>query len=325
MVGRRFVNACMALAALLAVTGSAIADNWPNKPVKIIVPFAAGGGTDLFGRILAAALSQRLGQQVYVENRGGANGILGIQTVLAAEADGYTFCVCSDTPLTVNPSLYEKLPYDPVRDLIPIAILNDAPALLVANPTVPAKTVVELVALVKANPDKYSYSSGGAGNFSHLGMALFAAMTNTKMVHVPYKGTGPATVALLTGEAQLMLNLVALTAGHIADGKIKAIAATGAQRNPAFPDLPTVAETLPGFEVTPWTGFFAPKGTPEPIIERLRRESETIIRDPALVAKLTEMQLLPVYYPGEKATARITREIEKWAKVVKSAGIKPQQ
>jgi tripartite-type tricarboxylate transporter receptor subunit TctC len=314
----------LALAALVAglLPGTASAQAWPNRPIKLVCPFPAGGGTDVIARIVAQQLSTRLGQQVYVENRGGANGGAGTLEVARAEPDGYTLGAISDSPMTVNPSMYEKLPYQPLRDFIAVARVNHFPSLLVAHPSVPIKSVPELIAYAKANPGKLNFSSAGAGNFSHLGLETIASRSGIKIVHVPYRGVGPATTAVIAGDVQLMYNNAATALPHVQAGKLVGLAVGTLERLPDLPNIPTVAETLPGFNVTPWVGVFAPAKTPKEITDRLSREVAALLKDPAVMKSFAEQQIRAAYLETGPFTQEIQKETEQWATVIKALGIK---
>ena len=254
--------AAIALAGAMPamVSAQTPAQPWPQRSIKMIVPFPAGGGTDFIARIAAKHLSDRLGQQVFVENRGGANGAIGLQALMQSDPDGYTIATCSDTPLVVNPSLYEKLAYAPLRDFVPVANMVRFPGMLAVHPSVPARSVAELIALAKAKPAALTYASAGVGNFSHLAMELFSQASGVKLLHVPYKGTGPASLALIGGEVQMGFNNVQLLLQPVQAGQLVGLAVAEPKRMPALPDLPAVAETVPGFEMAPWVGIirFAP-------------------------------------------------------------------
>lgn len=300
----------------------AAAQAWPQKPIKMIVPFAAGGGTDFIARLAAKHLSERLGQQIVVENRGGANGALGVQAVVQADPDGYTIGAISDTPVTVNPSLYEKLTYQPLRDLIPVAPMVRYPSMLAAHPSVPARNVAELIALAKAKPGQLSYGSGGIGNFSHLGLELLALQTGTKLLHVPYRGVGPATMALLAGDVQLMYNNTATALEYVRAGKMVPLAIGDAQRLPALPDIPAIAETVPGFEMSPWVGIFVPAKTSGDIVARLSKEVAAFLQHPDVVSLFAKQQIVALYRNPDEFTQIIKKDMDKWANVIKTAGIK---
>ncbi len=314
------------LAATLALTCAvpvlAAAQTWPQRSIKMIVPFPAGGGTDFIARLAAKHLSDRLGQQVFVENRGGANGAVGLQALMQSDADGYTISACSDTPLVVNPALYPKLPYAPLRDFVPVATMVRFPGMLAVHPSVPARSVSELIALAKAKPGGLAYASAGIGNFSHLAMELFSQATGVKLLHVPYKGTGPASLALIGGEVQMGFNNVQTLLQTVQSGQLVALAVAEPKRMPALPDLPAVAETVPGFEMAPWVGIIAPARTPKEIVDRLSKETLAIMRDPQVVKQLTEQQVTPFALDPDQLDQLIRKDLEKWAGVIKTAGIK---
>ena len=313
--------ALLGLALLAPATGEA--QGWqPNRPIKLICPFPAGGGTDVMARIVAQQLSTRLGQNVYVENRSGANGGAGSLEVARAEPDGYTLGAISDSPNTVNPSLYANLQYVPLRDFVPIARVNHFPSYLVAHPSAPFKDVAGLIAYAKANPGKLNYSSGGVGNFSHLGLAMLSFQAGIDLVHVPYRGIGPATTAILAGEVQLTYNNVATALPHVQAGKLTGLAVGTADRLPALPNVPAVAETLPGFNVTPWVGIFAPAKTPKEITDRISKEVDALLKDPAIVKNFADQQIRAAYLDTPAFTAEIKKETEAWEKVIKTLGIK---
>jgi tripartite-type tricarboxylate transporter receptor subunit TctC len=311
-----------ALGLLCLAPALAAAQSWPQKSIKMIVPFPAGGGTDFIARVVAKHLSQRLGQQVYVENRGGANGAIGMQALAQADPDGYTISACSDTPLVVNPSLNEKLAYQPLRDFAPVATLVRFPGMLAVHPSVPARSVAELIALAKEKPGVLTYASAGVGNFSHLAMELFTFATGVKLLHVPYKGTGPASLALIGGEVQMGFNNVQTLLQNVKAGQLVALATAEPKRIPALPDLPTVAETVPGFEMAPWVGIVVPIKTPKEIVARLSQETLVVMRDPEVVKVLAEQQVTPFALAPDQFDQLIRRDLDKWAKVIKSAGIK---
>jgi tripartite-type tricarboxylate transporter receptor subunit TctC len=308
---------------LLAPTLAA-AQSWPQKPIKMIVPFPAGGGTDFIGRVVAKHLTDRLGQQVVVENRGGANGAIGLQALMQADPDGYTIATSSDTPLVVNPWLYEKLPYQALRDFVPAATLVRFPGMLAVHPSVPAKNVAELIALAKAKPGSLAYASAGVGNFSHLAMELFALATGVKLLHVPYKGTGPASLALIGGDVQMGFNNVQTLLQNVQAGQLRALAVAEPQRVSVLPDVPAVAETVPGFTMAPWIGVIAPVKTPKDIVARLSQETLAVIRDPQVIKLLIEKQVTPMAMGPQEFEQLIKTDLDRWEKVIKTAGIKPE-
>ena len=311
-----------ALGMLCLAHTLAAAQSWPQKSIKMIVPFPAGGGTDFIGRLVARHLSQRLGQQVYVENRGGANGAIGLQALMQSDPDGYTISACSDTPLVVNPSLYEKLPYEPLRDFVPVATLVRFPGMLAVHPSVPARSVAELIALAKSKPGGLAYASAGIGNFSHLAMELFSLATGVKLLHVPYKGTGPASLALIGGDVQLGFNNVQTLLQNVQSGQLVALAVAEPKRMPTLPDLPAVAETVPGFEMAPWVGIIVPAKTPKEIVDRLSHETLAIMSDPEVVKLLTDQQVTPFALEPVQFEGLVRKDLDKWAKVIKTVGIK---
>jgi tripartite-type tricarboxylate transporter receptor subunit TctC len=298
------------------------AQAWPQRPIRMICPFPAGGGTDFIARLAAKHLSDRLGQQVYVENRGGANGAIGLQALMQSDPDGYTIGAISDGPIVANPALYEKLAYQPLRDFIPVAMMIRYPSMLIAHPGVGVRNVAELIALAKAKPGVLTYSSGGTGNFSHLGLELLALQTGIKLLHVPYRGVGPATMALIGGDVQLMYNNVATALEHVRGGKAVPIAVGEPARLPALPDIPAVAETVPGFEMSAWVAIFVPAKTPKDVVTRLSQEVAALLKDPDVMKIFAEQQILAFYKDPDDLARYIKVELEKWDQVIKSAGIK---
>jgi len=313
-----------ALALTSLVPAFAVAQAWPQKSIKMIVPFPAGGGTDAIARIAAKYLSQRLGQQVYVENRGGANGAIGLQALATSDPDGYTIATCSDTPLTVNPSLYDKVPYDPLRDFIPVAGLVRFPGMLAVHPSVPARSVAEIIALAKAKPGALTYASAGIGNFSHLAMELFSQKAGIKLLHVPYKGTGPASLALVAGDVQMGFNNVQTLFQNMQAGQVVALGVAEPKRMPELPNLPAVGETVPGFEMAPWSGIIVPAKTPKEIVAKLAQETLAVIRDPEVIKLLNDQHLTPMPLEASAYEQLIRSDLAKWASVIKTAQIKAE-
>jgi tripartite-type tricarboxylate transporter receptor subunit TctC len=312
-----------AAAGLLCLaTAASLAQSWPQKPVRFIVPFPAGGGTDFVARLVAKYLQEKLGQTIVVENRGGANGAIGLMAVKQSLADGYTFAFTSDTPMTVNPWLYKDLSYDPPKDFIPVASAVRLPGMLAAHPSFAANSIAELIALAKEKPGSINYASAGVGNFSHLAMELFSGATGVKLQHVPYKGTGPAAQALLSGEVQVGFNNVQTLLQFVQDGKLKALGVAEPKRMPQFPNFPAVAETVPGFEMAPWVGLVAPAGTPQPIVDRLSEATLAVLNDPAIAKQVSDQQLTVMAIAKEKFGELIKADLAKWQKVVKDANIK---
>ena len=318
----RLIGLATTLLLACALSQAASAQAWPQKPIKMIIPFPAGGGTDFIGRVAAKHLSDRLGQQVFVENRGGANGGVGLQALMQADPDGYTIGTSSDTPLVVNPWIYDKLPYQALRDFVPVATLVRFPGMLAVHPSVPVKSVAELIALAKAKPGDLAYASAGVGNFSHLAMELFSLATGVKLLHVPYKGTGPASLALIGGEVQMGFNNVQTLLQNVREGQLRALAVAEPQRMAALPDVPTVAETVPGFAMAPWIGIIVPTKTPKEVVARLSQETLTVMRDPEVVKLLNDQQVTPMATGPQEFETLIKTDLAKWEKVVKTAGIK---
>ncbi|MFL5048128.1 MAG: Bug family tripartite tricarboxylate transporter substrate binding protein [Xanthobacteraceae bacterium] len=322
---RKSIAALLAALAIACLAPAyAPAQSWPQKPVKMIVPFPAGGGTDAIARIVAKYLTQRLGQQVFVENRGGANGGIGLQALAVSDPDGYTIATSSDTPLTVNPSLYSKLPYEPLRDFVPVTTLVRFPGMLAVHPSVPVRSIAELIALAKEKPGGLTYASAGVGNFSHLAMELFSLKAGIKLLHVPYKGTGPASLALVAGDVQMGFNNVSTLFQNMQAGQVVALGVAEPKRMPDLPNVPAVAETLPGFEMAPWAGIIVPAKTPKEIVTRLSQETIAVMRDPEVVKLLSEQQLTPYSLEAPEFEKLVRQDHEKWAAVIKTAGIKPE-
>lgn len=312
------------LAILLCALAPSSAQTWPDKPIRFIVPNPAGGGTDVVGRMLAGYLSQRLGQTVFVENRGGANGAIGLDVVKQSNPDGYTLAFAADTPMTVNPWMYKKLPYDPLKDFQPVASAIRLPGMLAAHPSLGVTTIAGLIEAAKKKPGGIAYASAGVGNFSHLAMELFSMATGTKLLHVPYKGTGPASVALLAGEVQVGFNNVQTLIQSVQDGKLTPLGVAELKRMPQLPNLPAVAETVPGFEMAPYVGLFAPAATPKPIVKRLSDEIISILNDPAIAKQFTDQYLTVMALGPDDYRNLIQADLNKWGKVIKAAGIEPE-
>jgi tripartite-type tricarboxylate transporter receptor subunit TctC len=317
---------CVALACLAPVAASpALAQAWPNKPIRWISPFAPGGGADITSRAIAAKLTPALGQQVVVENRGGAGGMVGTEIAAKAPADGYTLLLGTIGPIAVNPSLHSKMPYDPIRDLAPITQVANALNVLVVHPSLPVKSVKELIALARARPGELNYGSSGSGAADHLAGELFNSLAKVKMVHVPYKGGAPAMLDLVSGNVQLIFSTVSTAIASIKANRVRPLAMTGNQRFELMPELPTIAEAgLKGFEVNNWYGVFAPAGTPREIIVRLNAEIVKIMAMPDVRARLLDSGIAAVTSTPEQFSAYIQAETAKWAKVIREAGIKAE-
>ncbi|HSF46862.1 MAG TPA: tripartite tricarboxylate transporter substrate binding protein [Burkholderiales bacterium] len=314
----------LAAAAVLGPgTAGALVQEYPKKPITMIVPYPAGGATDILARALGEKLTASLGQQVVIDNRPGANGNIGAQIAAKAAPDGYTLLMSPASTLTHNPSLYSKMPFDPLKDLAPISIVAETPMVVVVNPAIPAKSIKELVDLAKSKPGALSFASPGTGSSPHLSGELFKVMTKTDMVHVPYKGAAPAVTDLVGGQVQLMFDTIVSSLPHVKSGKLRALAVTPAKRSPLLPELPTVAEAgVPGYEATTWFGLLAPAGTPKPIIEKLHNEVVKILKTPDMKSRLDQLGAEPIGNTPEEFTAAMKQEMAKWAKVVADAGIR---
>ncbi len=317
---KALVSAVM-LAAIGTVCTSSMAQNYPSRPVRIIVPFAPGGGSDIFGRTLAVRLSEALGQPVLVENRPGGNTLIGAELAARAAPDGYTLFLSTNGTVAINPSLYKKLPYDPVRDYAPVSLLGVGPNVLVVHPSLPVKSVKELITLARNHPGKLSYASSGVGGAPHLAGELFKHMAQVNLVHVPYKGAAPATTDLLGGQVQVMFAGLGPAIGHIKANKLRGLAVASAKRSAALPTLPTLGESLTGFEASSWFALFAPAATPPDVITKLNREIGKV-----MARKDVHEQLMAQGYepatgtPGDLA-AQLAKDIARWSDVITRAGI----
>ena len=311
-------------AVIASLSFGASAQSYPNKPIKIIVPYTAGGTTDLLARTVGHKLSEKWKQPVIVDNRPGANGIIGMDLVAKASPDGYTLGLASPGTHAVNETLYAAtIPHKPQKDFVPVSLAVRAPMVLVVNSTVPVKNVKELIAYVKANPGKLSIASGGSGSSQHIAAEQLKTMAGIDMVHVPYKGGGAAYIDLIGGQVQVMIDALQQSMPHIKSGKLRPIAVASAQRLPQLPDVPTLAESgVPGYESGAWYGFVAPAGTPKEIVNQLSREIAAIVKMPDVRQTLEAPGLVPVGSTPEEFAAFIAKETEKDAKVIKAANIK---
>lgn len=311
----------IALAATVWTGAAAAQENYPNRPIRLVVPFAAGGSTDIVARIIAAKMGDILKQPVVVDNRGGAGGNLGAAAVARAAPDGYTVLMGTVATHAINPALYTKMPYDPVKDFAPVSLLVNVPNVVIVHPSLNVKTTAELIALLKANPDKYEYASSGVGTPLHLSGALFESMAGVKMVHVPYKGAGPAMLDLVGGQVKIMFDNLPSAIGHIRKGAVVGLAITTKERSPAAPDLPTVSESgLPGYETYSWNAIFAPAGTPMAIIDKLAQAGAQAVADPEVQAKLADLSAVTVGSTPDQLAAHVKSELAKWGPVVKASG-----
>jgi tripartite-type tricarboxylate transporter receptor subunit TctC len=319
-----FLLRAVAAGACLLAGSAALAQStgdYPNRAVRIVVPSSPGGGTDILARLLARKLSDSMGQPFVVENRAGAGQALGIDVVSHAPADGYTLLMAASA-IVLNQVLSKKVSYDTVRDFTPVSLVSTVSNVLVVNPSLPVKTEKELIEYAKANPGKLNYSSAGTGTSPHLSMELFRSMAGITMTHIPYKGTGPATVDVVAGQVQLSMPNILTAMPHIKGGTLRALGVTGPRRAAALPDVPTVAEAgLPGYESIQWYGLLAPAGTPAALVNKLRAEVVKAIQSPEVQAAMANEGADPVGNKPEEFAAFIKTEIDKWTKVVKTAGI----
>ena len=304
-------------------TRSSSADTYPSRPIRWIVPFPAGGTTDLEARLLGQWLSQRLGQQVIVENKPGGGTNVGVQAAIAAPADGYTLLLTLATN-TINPSLYKKLPFDFQHDIASVAGLADLPLILEVNPSLPIKTVADLIAYAKANPGRLNVASFGARTISDLAIELFQLTAGVDVVRVPYPGDAPMLIDLVSGRVQAAVDALPGSLAHIRAGDVRALALMSAKRSPTLPNIPTIGETMPGFEVKAWTGVGVPRGTPAAIVERLNREINAGLADPTIKAKLAEVGGTPLIYSPSELRTLVASETKRWADLIKRAGMQPQ-
>ncbi len=318
-------SALALLAGLIAMGGAQAQSSdarWPERPIRLIVPFTAGSSSDIVARIVAQKLAERLGQQLVVENRFGASGNVGTEATARAEADGYTFGVANTSTHAVSASL-ATLAYDPIRDFAPVSMLGSSPFVLALYPGVPARSVQDLVALAKAQPRVLNYASAGPATLAHLAGALFEKMAGIELTHVPYRGTAQSTLDLLEGRVEMQFGTIPPTLTHIRAGKLRALAVTGAARNAALPDVPTIAESgLPGYECTLWQAMVAPAGTPAAIVARLNREVTAVLEDPEVRATFAKNGVEPEPGPAAALGARIRAELAKWREVISSTGIR---
>jgi tripartite-type tricarboxylate transporter receptor subunit TctC len=317
----RRLTKCLAFVCFALMVGGAHSQQYPSKPIRIIAPFAPGGGTDFIARLIAQKLSERLGQQVIVENKPGAGGNLGSEFAVRSAPDGYTLLLVAGS-YTVNPSLY-KLSFDPVNDITPIVQLSQGPFVVAVHPSVPAKTLKEFIDLAKQQPDKFSYGSSGSGSITHLASELFLEMARIKVTHVPYKGTGPALNDTIAGNVQLIFGSVATTLQYVKSGRLRSLAVTTPKRIPAAPEIPTVAEAgVPEYQVILWHGLVGPKGMARPIVERVNREANEALKAKDMEQLLSTDGVSPAGGTPEQFQAQIRLDIERWRTVVQRAGIK---
>jgi tripartite-type tricarboxylate transporter receptor subunit TctC len=320
---RHFLHLAAGAAALPAVSRIARAQAYPSRPVRIIVGFAPGAGTDIVARLMGQWLSERLGQQFIVENRPGAASNIGTEVVVRAPADGYTLLIFG-APAAINATLYDKLNFNFIRDIAPVGSIGSVPNVIVVHPSVPAKTVPELITYAKGNPGRLNMASGGIGTPQHVAGELFKMMTGTNIIHVQYRGGAPALTDLLGGQVQVMFATMPSSIGYIRAGKVRLLAITSATRLDALPDVPTVAEFVPGFEASSWYGVGAPKNTPAEIIGMLNKEINAALADPKMSARFADLGGTPLVGSSADFGKHIAEETEKWAKVIRAANIKAE-
>ena len=313
-----------AVGLMLICVQPASAQIYPAKPVRLVVPYTAGGPYDELARLLGPYLTQIWNQPVVVDNRGGAGGNIGADAVAKAAADGYTLLLGNAGPITINPGLHNKMPYDAQRDLIPVAMLSGSPMVLVAHPSLPVKTVRELVQFAKSRPGQINYCSSGVGNLTHLGMEYLQSIAGIKLNHVPYKGAAPAFIDLIAGQCSIMFANITGSMTHIGSGRVRVIAVSSAKRAAVLPQVPGVAETFPAFDITTWVGIFAPAGTPREITAKLQADFITVMARSEVRERIAGQGGEVIAAPGEQLAAHIRKETALYAKVVQSAGIKPE-
>jgi tripartite-type tricarboxylate transporter receptor subunit TctC len=295
---------------------------YPSKPVRLVVPFAPGGPVDTLARAMGPKLTEALGQTTIVDNRAGAGSIIGTDLVTKAPPDGYTLLVTSSS-IAINPAIYPKMPFDATRDLAPISQLSTSALIVVVHPSVPVRSIKELIALARARKGELVYASSGTGSAPHLAVELFTAMTGTKMIHVPHKGAAPATIDLLAGNVALMFNNLISAVPNVQAGKLRALAVTGSTRTAALPELPTVAEAgVPGYEASTWYAMFAPPGTPAAVIERLHKDVAAVVKSPEIRKQLAAVGIEPVGGTPDQLGKYLRSEMVKWGKVAKASGAK---
>ena len=320
---RRHAALALALLPLLALPAGAQAPAFPNKPIKIMIGFPAGGPLDAHARLLADKLGALLGQPVIIDYKAGAGGAVGAEFVARSEPDGHTLLMANTGTMVINPAIYSKLSYNTLKDFAPVARTAQQPLALVVNPAVPAKTVGELVALAKAGPGKLNYGSAGNGGISHLVPEMFKQATGTFIVHIPYKGSAPAFTDLMAGQVQLMAESVPQAASYVKAGKLRALAVTSAQRNPALPDTPTMIEAgIKGFDVVGFYGVLAPAGTPKPVLDKLSGAFKAVLDAPDIRSRMVQQGADPAFLGHEEFSRFLAAEMPRWAKAVKDSGAK---
>jgi tripartite-type tricarboxylate transporter receptor subunit TctC len=318
---RSLVVVALALASVFSPP--AFAQAWPSKPVRIVVPYPPGGGNDNLARIFGQKLTERTGQPFVIENKPGAGTLIGSEAAAKSPGDGYTFLLSSIVTHALAPALYAKIPYDPLRDFVPVTTLAVAPTVLVVNKDFPAKSVTELIALAKANPGKYTFASGGSGTTPHIAGEIFKSMTGTDLLHVPYKGGGPALTDLVGGRIDMMFDTAASAMPHVRSGNLRALAIATPARHPDFPDLPTFAEQkLPDYSINSWYSLHAPAGTPPDVVNKLYAEVVLVLQAPDVKEKLRTLSVDPGGMPPDKFAAFVKSELDRYGEVIRKAQIK---
>ncbi|HEU4357436.1 MAG TPA: tripartite tricarboxylate transporter substrate binding protein [Xanthobacteraceae bacterium] len=323
LLRRQFLHGVAGASALPALLRVALAETYPSRPVHFIVSFAAGGPNDIVARIVGQYLSDHLGQQFVIENRAGAAGNVGMQSALNSAPDGYTIAFAGPN-YAINPGLYEKLPFDFIRDSVPVAGIMRLANVMDVHPAFPANNLAEFIAYAKANPGKINFASGGVGTSPHLSGELLKTMAGINLVHVPYRGTAPALADLIAGQVQVVFDNIPGSVGHIKTGTVRALGVTAPKRVAAIPDVPTIGETVPGYEVSIWYGIAAPKGTPPAIVEKLNHAVNAVLADPKLQARLAELAGEPMPMTPAEFGKLVAGETEKWGKVIRAANIKAE-
>lgn len=320
MLNRRQVT-FTGLAALAASAGPAFSQSWPTKPIRFVVPLAAGGGVDMMARILAERLGQALNQRIVVENQGGAGGTIAAAAVARSDPDGYTFIFQSVSSAVINALVYKNLSYDPVGDFAAVSLFTQFPLVAAISPDLPAKNLKEFIALLKANPGKYNYGSSGVGTVTHVAGELFKSLAAVDIVHVPYRGNSAVLTDLFAGQVSLTFDGIAPLLPHIRDGKLRALGVTTAERSKALPDVPAMKEVIPGYELPFWTGLYAPAKTPKPIIERVAAETAKIVKIPEVVARFEKLGVNGVGMPAAEFDAFWRQQLDYYGKIVKANNI----
>jgi tripartite-type tricarboxylate transporter receptor subunit TctC len=310
--------------AMAAMTGTSSAQGYPTKPIRMVVAFAAGGAPDIIGRIMGQKLNETLGQPVIVDNRPGATGNIGAEIVANANPDGYTVFMAT-LSVAISPAFYKSLPFDPVKSFVPVAMVASVPLLLVVHPSMPARSVKELIEIARSKPGAFNYASVGNGSPQHLSAELFKTTAGVNLVHVPYKGGGQATAAVLQGEVQLFFAGMPPALPHVKAGRLRGLAVSTAKRSPSAPEVPTVSEAgLPGFEADNWNAVLAPRGTPRDVVRRLNRDLKKILNEPEVQTRLIQTGTEAAYSTPQALAERINAETVKWGRVARAAGVKPE-